>query len=258
MKFVSLTLGFRFSRSRRPAMFAVCLAGIIAALCPLPVYAQSPTITSISTITTEKFQTIVIKGSNFGTHAAYTGDSAYISLLDTSKSDWQAGYEGDHFGGRYVHDTVYLIVNSWEDTQITLGGFSGDWGEHNWTLNKGNTEQVSIWNASTGEGPAVENVTIAGEPTTTKLSSSPNPSTHGEEVTFTAVVDSKSGAPPSAGTVQFKQGKKVLGTEKLSNGSAKFKTSTLAVGTHTIIAVFQAISDFTASTSKLVKQVVKE
>jgi hypothetical protein len=139
MKNVSLTLGFRFGRSHRPAMFAICLAGVIAALCAPPCYAQSPTITSISTITTEKFQTIVIKGSGFGTHKAYTGDSGDISLIDTNKS-WQAGYEGDHFGNRFVHDTVSLIVNSWEDTQVTLGGFSGEWGQHNWTLNKGNTE----------------------------------------------------------------------------------------------------------------------
>jgi hypothetical protein len=257
MQHVPFTDGPGFGRSRRLAMVAIFLAGIIVALCPLSVYAQSPTITSISTITTEKFQTIVIKGSGFGTHKAYTGDSGDISLLDTSKS-WQAGYEGYHFDDRYVHDTVFLIVHSWEDTQITLGGFSGQWGKSGWTLNKGNTEQVSIWNASTGEGPAVENVAIAGEPTATKLSSSPNPSTHGEEVTFTAVVDSKSGAPPSAGTVQFKQGKKVLGTEKLSSGSAKFTTSTLAVGTHTITAVFEANVDFDASTSTVVKQVVKE
>lgn len=43
-----------------------------------------PVITQVSKISTQQFQTIVIMGSGFGTHAAYTGDSPYISLLDQS------------------------------------------------------------------------------------------------------------------------------------------------------------------------------
>src|SRR5580658_10391689 len=95
------------------------LFGIVAAAAAA--VAQSPTITSVSKITTEQFQTIVIKGSGFGTQSPYTGDSDYISLLDqTKKPQWQAGYLP-------YNDTVTLIVMQWEDSRITLGGFSGDW-----------------------------------------------------------------------------------------------------------------------------------
>src|SRR5271167_2460673 len=67
--------------------------------------------------------------------------------------------------------------------------------------------------------------------TTTVLSSSPNPSTYGQAVAFTAVVSSSVGAPPDEETVSFMKGKTVLGTGKLSGGSATFTTSTLTGGT---------------------------
>jgi Bacterial Ig-like domain (group 3) len=232
------------------AMLLVCLAGITSALCPLPCQAQSPTITSVSKITTAQFQTITIKGSGFGTMSPYTGDSAFISLEDqTANPGWQAGYSP-------FNDTVTLIVNSWQDHKITLGGFSGAWGTHNYTLAIGDSEQVEVWNAQTGEGPAIVYVTVVGETTTITLTSSPNPSTLGEPVTFTAKVTSGEGAPPDGETVSFMQGKTVLGTGTLSGGSASFTTSTLKVGTHSVAADYSGDSDFAKSKSKLVKQVV--
>jgi hypothetical protein len=60
--------------------------------------------------------------------------------------------------------------------------------------------------------------------TTTVLSSSPNPSSHGEAVTFTAAVSSEAGVPPD-GSVSFMKGKTVLGTGELTNGTATFTTA---------------------------------
>lgn len=92
--------------------------------------------------------------------------------------------------------------------------------------------------------------------TTTVLSSSPNPSTYGQAVMFTAAVTSKAGTPPDGETVSFMKGKTVLGTGTLSGGSATFTTSTLKVGTNSITAAYAGDSNFTTSTSKAVKQVV--
>jgi Bacterial Ig-like domain (group 3)/Beta-propeller repeat len=94
--------------------------------------------------------------------------------------------------------------------------------------------------------------------TTTKLTSSPNPSTYGQAVTFTAVVTSALGAPPDGETVSFMKGTTVLGTRALSRGSASFTTSTLPVGTNAIKAVYGGDSKFAASTSNIVKQVVEK
>ena len=96
------------------------------------------------------------------------------------------------------------------------------------------------------------------EATTTAVSSSPNPSTYGEAVTFTAVVTSKVGAPPDGETVSFMKGKMVLGTGTLSGGSATFITSTLKVGTTSVTAVYGGDSNFAGSKSKPVKQVVEK
>ena len=92
--------------------------------------------------------------------------------------------------------------------------------------------------------------------TTTTLTSSPNPSTHGQAVTFTATVTSSGGAPPNGETVTFKKGTALLGTGTLSGGSASLPTSTLPVGTSYIKAVYGGDSNFAGSMSKVLKQVV--
>jgi len=94
--------------------------------------------------------------------------------------------------------------------------------------------------------------------TTTRLTSSPNPSTYGQAVTFTAEVTSKAGTPPDGETVSFMKGKTVLGTGSLSGGAATFVTSTLKVGTTSVKAVYAGDSDFKGSKSKPVKQVVEK
>jgi hypothetical protein len=74
--------------------------------------------------------------------------------------------------------------------------------------------------------------------TTTTLSSSPNPSTFGQSVTFTATVTSGAGVP--AGTVTFSEGSTVLASGVTVDGAghAAFNTTALAVGSHVITAAF--------------------
>lgn len=235
-----------FLRLSQLVLFGVAAASLA--------FAQ-PQIKKVSTITTQQFQTITIMGSGFGKQAPYTGDSNYISLLDTT-AGWQGGYDGCLLGF-CTTDTVTLIVNSWTNTKIVLGGFSGAWGTLNYVLTKGDSVQVSVFDAQTASGPAQVTVTVNGEKTTTTLASTPNPSTVGEEVTFTATVSSSAGAPPDGETVSFVQGKTTLGTGTLSGGSATFTTSTLKKGTHSIVAVYGADSEFATSKSKPVKQVVQ-
>src|SRR5258708_3638404 len=93
--------------------------------------------------------------------------------------------------------------------------------------------------------------------TTTTLTSSPNPSTKGQEVTFTAVVTASNGSPPNGETVTFKNYGSVLGTGTLSGGSAVFKTSALPVGIAKVTAVYGGDRTLAGSTSNPVKQVVK-
>ena len=82
------------------------------------------------------------------------------------------------------------------------------------------------------------------------LSSSTNPLPSGANVMFTAIVT------PSAatGTVTFFDGSTTLGTGTLSGGAAVFSTSSLAVGTHSITAVYGGDSNYIGSTSSALIQ----
>ena len=92
--------------------------------------------------------------------------------------------------------------------------------------------------------------------TTTMLVSSLNPSLVGQAVTFTATVSSSAGAPPNGEIVTFKNGSAVLGTAPLNTGKAQFTTSSLSAGGFTITANYLGDSNFAASTSPGLRQVV--
>src|SRR6202142_4535603 len=91
---------------------------------------------------------------------------------------------------------------------------------------------------------------------TTTISSSMNPSTYGQSVTFTATVTSNAGAPPDGETITFLQGTNPLGTSPLSGGSATFATASLTGGTDNIKATYGGDGTFGLSKSKPVAQVV--
>jgi len=84
-------------------------------------------------------------------HSAYTGNSVDLNLVDVTKI-WAAGCLGPG-----VDCAVTLIVDSWTDSTIVLGGFSGAWGAPNpdkpgttWTLSTGDEVQINVFNPQTG------------------------------------------------------------------------------------------------------------
>ncbi|GAC1475360.1 MAG: hypothetical protein NVSMB9_27710 [Isosphaeraceae bacterium] len=92
--------------------------------------------------------------------------------------------------------------------------------------------------------------------TTTRLTSSPEPSTVGQSVTFTATV-TKNVAGSLSGNVTFREGTTVLGTRPISaDGLATFVTSTLAAGPHTITAVYGGDAKFTSSSASTIQTVI--
>jgi len=92
--------------------------------------------------------------------------------------------------------------------------------------------------------------------TTTTVTSNNNPSTLGQSVMFTATVARTTAGTPT-GTVSFMDGSITVGTDTL-NGSvmATLQTSLLAVGSHSITAVYGGDANFSGSTSPIVTQVV--
>lgn len=93
--------------------------------------------------------------------------------------------------------------------------------------------------------------------TSTSLTSSVNPSTNGQQVTFTANVTAMApGAGTPTGSVSFMDNGANIGNGTLVAGSATFSTSTLAVGSHPITAIYTGDNSFNGGTSNTVQQIV--
>jgi hypothetical protein len=85
--------------------------------------------------------------------------------------------------------------------------------------------------------------------------SSVNPSESGQPVTFvTTGTGSLPGSAKPTGTVTFKDGSTLLGTSAIVNGMASFTTSSLMVGTHTIIALYSGDGNFNPNVAPTLSQ----
>ena len=115
---------------------------------------STPDITKVTKIKPEQYQKITISGSGFGTMQPYNGDSAYIRIRDKTGA-WDAG----HTSSSEI-DSVWLDVTQWTDSKIVITGFTNDYGQQGWVLNKGDKLAVQVWNAQDGNGPATKNTKV--------------------------------------------------------------------------------------------------
>jgi Bacterial Ig-like domain (group 3) len=99
-------------------------------------------------------------------------------------------------------------------------------------------------------------ITVLQDSTTTSIASTINPATYGQSITFNAAVQGAHGTP--LGSVNFLDGRNVLGTGTLtSGGAATLSVSTLSVGTHAITAVYGATPNSASSTSAVLSEVIQ-
>jgi Bacterial Ig-like domain (group 3) len=99
--------------------------------------------------------------------------------------------------------------------------------------------------------------TIKQAPTTTTVTSSVNPSVFGQPVAFSAIVQSSvPNSPMPPGTVTFEDNGVSLGTRGVTNGVARLTTVSLAVGNHSITAIYKATMNFAGSMSATLGQSV--
>ena len=120
----------------------------------------------------------------------------------------------------------------------------------------GDTAHYSSSSTDNGVPPLIQTV---NEATKTTLTSSVNPSTLGQNVTFTATVAGVAGTVAPDGTVTFMDGATVLSTVALSGTTATYATSTLTLGVHPITAVYSGDSsiEVLGSTSAVLNQDVQ-
>ena len=127
-------------------------------------------------------------------------------------------------------------------------------------LNAGTHSITAVYGGDTtfaGSTSSVLTQTVNQAATTTGLAVDINPSTFGQTVTFTATVTANPpGSGTGTGTVTFLDGTTVLGSNGLTAGATSFATNSLAIGAHSITAVYNGDANFTGSTSSAVNQVV--
>ena len=126
------------------------------------------------------------------------------------------------------------------------------------TLSVGTHTIVATYAGSTnyaGSASSTMQIVVQQTGTAVALSSAANPTLAGEPVNLTITVTSSTGTP--TGTVTIKDGGVSLGSSSLNgSGVATFSTSSLAVGVHTLTAVYSGDSFYTANTSAALQQTI--
>jgi hypothetical protein len=100
---------------------------------------------------------------------------------------------------------------------------------------------------------AVVNQVVKETTSAATISSSVNPSTQGQAVSFTATITSPTAVP--TGPVNFTAGTMVLGTAPLSGGKAKFTISTLVTGSTKVTATYNGDSNIAESSASVTQTV---
>jgi len=194
-----------------------------------------------------------------------TGGNIYLDLQGPTPSTGTTGYDQINvtgtvtlalstqstlsLSGSFVPTIgqVFVVINN-DGSDPVSGTFSGKPGGT--TITTGGHQFRIDYDG--GSGNDVTLTALTGKlPTTTTLTSSSNPSTSGASVTFTATVTSG-----ATGTVTFKDGAAILGTDTISGTTAAYSTSALAVGSHSITAVYGGDAGYGESTSAVLTQTV--
>jgi len=133
---------------------------------------------------------------------------------------------------------VYRVTYSGSGTHLITAIYSGD-----------------TANATSTSATLTEYVGLV--PTKTTLTTSGSPSFIGQPVTFTATVTWTYGTVPDGEMVTFFNGTTTIGTGATASGVAKFTTSSLTVGTHSIKATYPGDAEFKPSTGSVMQVVEK-
>jgi hypothetical protein len=233
---------------------------------------------------------LIFSNAGLGIDLEYDGDPNCVEPNDSCDADTGPNNLQNYPGltsasSNGISTTVHGTLNSKASTKFRTEFFANatcDPSGHG----EGQTflGATSVTTSSTCS--ATFNVTLKAASITT-VTSSLNPSTQGTAVTFTATVKSKTTGtagkqitatatdpsgntsefsncvsstmtttPAITGTVTFKDGATVLATRTVSSGQATFTTSSLAVGKHSITAVYGGDADLLKSTSKVLTQTV--
>ncbi|MDP9403998.1 MAG: Ig-like domain repeat protein [Actinomycetota bacterium] len=145
----------------------------------------------------------------------------------------------------------FIIINNDGDDPV-VGTFAGLREKAIFSVSE-RRFQITYMGGGNGNDVVLTRVDMAA--TSTSLSSSRGRSIYGQPVTFVATITSTAADP--TGTVTFAEGSALIGTARLdADGVARFTTSTLHAGAHTLIAEYGGNPVHAPSTSASFTQMV--
>ena len=155
-----------------------------------------------------------------------------------------------------VFPTGTVTITDGANTLGSVSASSGTASVSTVTLTVGSHSMVASYGGDTnnlGSTSAILQQTVNNKAASSvTVTSSLNPSTIGQPVTFTATVTATS----PTGTVTFTDGGNQIGMASVTNGSASLTTSTLTVGIHSITASYGGDAGNAASVSSTLVQTV--
>jgi hypothetical protein len=156
-----------------------------------------------------------------------------------------------HVFGNNPTNTVTFLDGAVPIGSQPLAGSSGQAVFYAFALQAGQHSLTALYSGDANNESSTSPVFLQVMTATTAalLGSSAPIAFAGDSVTFTATVQSSSTNTPT-GTVTFKDGTTSLATQALRSGSASFTSSTMAVGSHDIVASYSGDTFDSASTSK--------
>jgi ELWxxDGT repeat protein len=170
-----------------------------------------------------------------------SGNAAPSGLTNVNGTLFFSAYDGTHGFELWKSDGSVAGTTLVQDINPLLTG--------SYPLNLANVSGALFFTANDGTHGVEPWILPVSTLSTTSVSSSPNPAGPGLAVTFTATIGVAPGAGSPTGTVDFKEGSTDLtpGGVALTGNQATFTTAALAVGIHSITAIYSGDSTFTGS-----------
>jgi len=276
------------SSSQNPSIYgqAVTFTAVVTSgLGPPPngetvIFKKGSTVLGSGTLSggTASFTTSALPAGTDYIKAVYGGDANFAPSTSKAVSQVVNGYSTSTVLVSSLNPSIYGQNVTWTATVTSSGSItptgtvkfigSGDL-IGSATLNSGgvatltksnlNADSYALTAVYVGNAPnlgstsAVLNQVVVQTTSTATLTSSPNPSTHGQAVTFTATITSPTVKP--TGPVTFTAGKTVLGTAQLSGGKAQLTISSLPVGSTKVTVTYNGDSNIAKSSASVIQTV---
>ena len=224
--------------------------------------------TGVAALTSINLSGIAAGTYTAGIMANYAGNSSDTASSSTATLTVNRAGQTISFTtyppSRAVYGTNFTVIASATSGLVvnysSLGAASNSGGTYNMTSGTGTATVIvnQAGNANySAATPLTANVTAVKASSSTALASSSNLSVYNQSVTFNATVSGHPGTP--TGNVSFVEGSTIMAANvTLSGGSATFTTSSFAVASHAITAVYNGDTNFNSSMSSVLNQTVNK